>query len=798
MRRSVGPEGEYLRACHAEACRFNNSANVPNELKKDHPDVNCEGLWRSYLEQKFTFFNMKPTGQPRLREMRNRVMKGALPIMRTFLKDWEDSEGQELRAYLYRAFQLPTPTIWEEWYDQRVTSVREWCKQRDAEIKGLEAIVSHAAHQESQLADDLSNDYVLGLFSQMCVSGISQRLSYFQTELSEPAVRYPDVLSTFTEKCASILNDVRGSVVTERSPPQEEHRLHPDGQKFLQKLLLFLLNQLYSRGFNETEIIHVFLEQLKEFYNCDVADYLDATEDGGKLLWRVATVKPQDLSKEFRDMPESELRTAIQRDESYGRAVGITGSILLLKDFSIWRHIGSNDLRDDPRQSIVHRSAYERDLYPKLLTGGRIQNFWAFPILKGSKLKGIIRVVNRVVRRSESSSKRRKLRKGGWSYLTRVELAVIAFWFSQFLDAARPLLDRRLDFIELLERDKRVSELLQRLNADWLDKDVLKQFLEHLRKDINKREENRRIGCCIGIVCSETVSACDQLEPFPVLNASEELVHAPFDGLDNFHDAVNPNLGAYFFRQNGKFIKIAALHLKENTVVGQHPLRSSVWGLDAIKTITAATERLVFLHLDRGHRSIHVYSGGTLVAEIHISEKEGTWAFRYPQDLLRVMERARAGIDKEVIRVVWEASLEMMTQGHGALFVIGDDSTEPYELRPARFPYSRTEKITDFGSEYLAEFAKPDGAVFIDRKGYVRELNTIVYPKSDDIIKYTLFPGRGGRHQTAELICRRSPKSIVVVISENRGLNVVRNGEILLSTDPNRAAESGGRRAGAD
>jgi len=76
--------------------------------------------------------------------------------------------------------------------------------------------------------------------------------------------------------------------------------------------------------------------------------------------------------------------------------------------------------------------------------------------------------------------------------------------------------------------------------------------------------------------------------------------------------------------------------------------------------------------------------------------------------------------------------------------------------------------------ENLIEFAKIDGATFIDDQGDITYINVTIRAKQPT--KRTLFPGRGARHEAAESISKKVPNALVVVVSENRGIRLVFDG----------------------
>jgi hypothetical protein len=538
---------------------------------------------------------------------------------------------------------------------------------------------------------------------------------------------------------------------------------------FLPELSLHLTQSLYSEEFDQTEVIRQFLLKIKEKFRCEVCDFLDVSEDDQRVLWRVATVNHTDLSEKYRKLweesPEA-LKKEIQNRESYGKGIGISGSILL-QDADIgrntWFHIGSNDVEHDPRQSKTHKHAYEQDLYPGVLkVNKRINNFWMFPIFRKQKFVGAFRVVNKLIEEE-------KLQPGGWPYYTRVQLSLIAQWFSKFLETTEQQVKMREDFLDVMERSKHLDSMIKNFGLSWIEKEKLQAFLRHLMSDLAKKVENRPIGCCILITNVQgDEMPFKELESYSLLDPVKDEITASYDNLNVYHDLVDPLKGAYVFDQDGKFRRIIRLACKNGN--------EAQYGYEAIKSITEQYPETFCLLLTRDTKIIQGYNKGARVVDIYSSGGTGKWHFRYPQEIFRIMVAHALVSDKNLLKALCDASLELSLCGHGALIVVGDVSEKEFDFsglpKSLRF---KSEKVTLVDSSILVEFAKVDGAVIIGNNGYITRFGTIVEPKRS-VPRIPLFPGKGGRHETGEIISKLTPKAMVIIISQNRSISIVADG----------------------
>ncbi len=771
----------FLQECHLVMSKnYDNSLKIPFDIMEKYGGLGqIQGEWISYLKYKFRYFTLLETDSEDKADAKIslEIKNSRKGYLTQFIPEWKALAENEQVVCSYRYCQLPKEVVENMWYYQQVEECHDWCTKRRLELDQLDAQA-----KENKWVDKLQEIYkeigskplanyrqerLLSVVFKEAIGGLVERVNSVRRYLKENPSSLAEVIGPAAESCQQIINQVAECLSCFKDTPFK--RVAADtsliDNDFLAELSLKLMEVLHSSGFDEIAVITEFLHSLRNHFQCEVCDFLEATDENRKVVWRAATVNHNDLSPQYRRLPPDQLRQKILERESYGKGIGISGSVLLLDDDigrNIWYHVGSNDVIHDPRQSEEHRTAYEKDIYPGVLkANGKINNFWMFPIFEGGRLMGAFRVVNK-------NTGGGKLQPGGWPYFTRVQLALIAQWFSRFLETTRPQMQAPEDYIAIMERNQRIDKLMAKLRLDWVQKRPLQAFLRHLTRDITKKQEKRSIGCCILVTnITEGEWPLEELGAYPFLDCLPGAIVEPYDGLDAYHDAINPLIGGYVFDQNGRFIRVARLECHDQAKI--------VSGYQAIEWITKQHNKTICLLLPRDSKNILVYQGGKRVAEVHASETTAEWRFRYPDEILERMTSWAPNVDTVVLKTICDASIELSFRGWGAIMVVGDIQLDKFSFSMPKIPYKSECRLSDLGGDFLVEFAKMDGATFITKDGYVTKVNRNITPVKDPGLK-PLFPGRGNRHEISEKISKLAPEALVIIVSENRGISIVASG----------------------
>lgn len=774
----------FLETCHEGMSKnYNNSEHV-SEFFEPHRGLDkheAREEWVSYLVHKFRYFALlENRGDDADQEILQILDSANKSHLGRFIPAWKAGAQNEEVVYLYRILQLPDDLVHRHWYSLNIEECERWCKAQERKLREIEADANKHGWTntlETLYADmgkepraDLRTEIQLSMISMLSMQGLKQKVHEFRSSLAKSDKSYDETEAALTKSSNVILKEFQHYFArTEVNHYDNEAGTYV----YLIQLALVLTESLYREEFDETKIIAQYIERIRKLFPCEVVDYLEANNDNALLEWLVGTIDQSELSEDYRSLSKEELKRQVQQRESYARGVGITGSILLLEkdnQRNLWHHIGSNDVRNDPRQSKDHVNAYESDMHGILKVTKKIENFWAFPVYKNGRLHGAFRVVNSLL--TENT-----LQPGGWPYHLRVRLAAAASLLSEFLTVADPQLERKDDFTTIFERNGQINVMVNNLGLRWIRKGVLAAILRHLTRDIGKKREKRHMGCCILIVKDiEGRKLLQDLPNYPLIQTSYKGILPPYDKLDSYHDAVNPSRGAFLFDHEGNFLRIVELRHNNKTEY------------DAIQSITQSNSDSLCLLLSRNSKSIKGYRSGDIAVEIYISEGSGEWFFRYPKAVLETMVKSAPTVEREILRVVCDACLEMSNQALGGLFVIGNiPDIDLLDIAKTELEIQRDEyKIQRLGKDLLIEFAKLDGATFIQDNGVIYQFNSTIQASpprpsetSDSPHQNSSDPFRnkGARHKAGLTVSRIVPNVLVVIVSENRGITLVSRGE---------------------
>lgn len=124
---------------------------------------------------------------------------------------------------------------------------------------------------------------------------------------------------------------------------------------------------------------------------------------------------------------------------------------------------------------------------------------------------------------------------------------------------------------------------------------------------------------------------------------------------------------------------------------------------------------------------------------------------------------------KKLEEILIQVGLRIAKRGEGALFVIGDVDYEPLvEQSVPPFKVGANLKL-------LESLALIDGAVIIDRQGFMRAYGVLIKTKKT-------LKGFGTRHSAA--LTASSGNNLVVLVSEeDRKVRILKNGKMIMQLD---------------
>jgi hypothetical protein len=769
-------ELSFLKDCHkVKSLNFDNSEEVPKDIKdkyRNQIEDKMEDLWQRYVHWKFCrLYELEQDSQISIAEFKSELAKRGTPdiYLKEFVEVWDEKRRDEELAYLYRYTQLPLEIVHKCWYPPN--HCYDWCRLQQEKIKHLDSCEPNKSwgtkfletcgkiSQEPSM--DFYRDWALAL---TCRKGLTKKIE----DLHEDLMRKPATLEEFYQY-QDIFNEIKNNFKSILSEYGVLPLKHQSGG-FLAELSISLVESIYREGFNEDALIRSFLFELKDIFKCEVCDFVEVEEEGDLIVWRVATVSNNELSDEYKKIPIEKVRLNVRRRESYKKGEGISGTILLLEDdmkTNLWHHIGSNDVLLDPRASTHIRHAYEEDIYPYVLQDGKIHNFWMFPIFHDRKLIGAFRVVNKL----DSEA---KLQVGGWPYIARVELSLIANWFSKFLEASQPLLLKPEESLAFISWGREVDKLMEKAQLAWIDRKFFSAILHHFSRIIFKKEEKRIMGSSV-LIMEETNATLPIAFPFdnyPGIDVGPSEIVYPYHNLDSLLDIIDPLRGTFVFNGKGDFKRVVTLECENKRGNGFS-------GYDAICTITKKPPRSLFILLPRDTRNIFFYKDGEKIAELYMAERLGEWKFRSIEYIRDILFNHSEIDDTNVLEMVLDASLELSSRRLGGLIVLGKLSKDTFTFQQGLTYIRGLTPLENIGSSRLVDFIKLDGATIIDSSGRLIRTNSIIRPLRDPG-NLEIFRDRGGRHKIGEEICRLAPHALVIIISENGGISILKNKKDLI------------------
>lgn len=789
MPTGVSAEQGFLRSCHIFSSKnLYNRGWIPEEiwyvhyreLRKDDMVM----LWEAYLKKKFQILvRLEKTTSHTSEEFTNQLVEGSSSNfdLQEFIEEWANKQESEILGYLYRYSQLPEDQVHNRYYNQNINSCHEWCNLRKKQIEDLKSQACN--HEESWKTDVVKSystieeepmlnfykDYSLALNCQLGLKNSMEKIKKSQESMIEASKAFKE-LHSMTDQHENILKEIQNiinSILFEYGGAPSDYFKVEKGN-FIADLSINLVRVL-AEQYDEQALIETFLFALKKRYNCEVCDYVTVEDEDDLIVWRTATVNPEDLSEKLQKLPSEVARAIVRKQESYRKGEGISGEIFLQNSdlqWNLWHHVGSNDVLNDPRQSKDHRHAYEADIYPGVLkVDGLIHNFWMFPIFSNGELIAAFRVVNKL----DSPD---RLQIGGWPYFARVELSLIANWFSKFFESIKSLSLRREDFLAFLTYGREVDKLSEILDLSWIDRRSLLAIFRTFRRLIFKKEENRVVGCSVLISQQQNQNdrLAHKLKKYPLLDLDKGGIRYPYNELVYMADIINPLMGTFVFDNEGYFHRVVSHRSmqEENDISG-----------NVVQAIGSKIQQPnLLISLPRRARNIILYKNGIRSGELYLAERTGDWKSRSVEQIKDTIFENTEIKDTKTLQIVLESILEASQRRFGALIILGDLPREKFVVKPIYRLFTPFTNLSEIGFPYFLEFIKLDGATVIDNTGQVRYVNTMISPLQE-VGALEIFPDRGGRHKTAEEVCRLEPNALVIVVSENGGISILKDKRLL-------------------
>ena len=152
----------------------------------------------------------------------------------------------------------------------------------------------------------------------------------------------------------------------------------------------------------------------------------------------------------------------------------------------IYAHVGTNNLKEDVRQSGSHCSWYETEYNIDIVS------YWIFPIFdsKGN-VSAVFRIMNKKLDRG----------KEFWDYKERATLLEVARWFETYGDASINMLLHEEGY-----SDKENNKIYEQLEiSKWFDKMFFVKIMRHLQSLAHKKIEYHSVEVCIAVLKKDII-----------------------------------------------------------------------------------------------------------------------------------------------------------------------------------------------------------------------------------------------------------------------------------------------------
>lgn len=651
------------------------------------------------------------------------LLTGILEELEQLLRSQEPAES---KALLRRLEQLPRKEVVEAWY-LPTAGFELWAEAVTTEARARERgqRASIRAGGYARLLKQLAADDELA--DRSGAEALQRRLSAASQELLAH-LRGEAGLSVDAIEALHALEPVK-------TPPKD------DAPSRSRTTLLRVSTELAEMAdVKGGDLLNAFVVELAKACQCEFCDF--ASVEGSQL--RPTAIS--DPASELRELPE----------KRYQRAEGIAGSALLLPASSERRWVGTNDLATDPRQSVYHTRWWTK------ATNYPIHDYWVFPVYRhDGSCFGAFRVFNRLRSCWENGTP--------WSDGMLWELREVATWFEA---AILP----RLGETKVVPRtvaetahSAAVQHLKAELGLKWVDEDFLVRLITHATQVAHRRVEALSLGCCIGLF-AEPSSVLTHSTPY---YAAGEVSFDTEDSSQHLEDAghayakINPAAGMFVFDSSGRGHGV--INLSAGDPIGDK---------GALQELSKQHPQSLLLFLDRGQDCIRIVADGEIAADYYLSEASGEWTLRMCRQLIeRAVKAAPTALTPGDVRVVFKRAVDLSYKRIGAMLILGDGT-------PRNVYYEHETALTSVNLRSLspsefADMAGADGAVRIEPVRGVTAIGALVRTK------FSPDPGldsrpEGSRHSSAAAFSEMAPNHMVFVVSENRALTVMVNGETVI------------------
>jgi hypothetical protein len=323
--------------------------------------------------------------------------------------------------------------------------------------------------------------------------------------------------------------------------------------------------------------------------------------------------------------------------------------------------------------------------------------------------------------------------------------------------------------------DATCEALTTKLGIGEIAPAFLEAVIEHVEMIDLMRIEKRSLGVCLGIAPDS--EAFTELSAYAALDNTELRREAPNPALSSADDVLSwcsrlynkvaPTYGIFAFDMHGELLGVYDLRYRNGKA-----------GLEAVAPLSDHDGVTVVL-LQRGSASAGIYREGKKKAEYLLQERLGEWRLRVFDDIQRTIAAAST-VPPKVLGDVVDAVLHLSYQRVGALLVVGADLVSRLDATGFRID----SRLNSMETRDFENWAKEDGAVLISPQGNV-EMGGCILNVTEDLMTPEIRgrlerDQKGGRHKAAARVSAAFTNTLVLVVSENRGITVFSAGNAVL------------------
>jgi hypothetical protein len=444
-----------------------------------------------------------------------------------------------------------------------------------------------------------------------------------------------------------------------------------------------------------------------------------------------------------------------ENDDSYLEGKGITGGILVSSfqsESDKYIHVGTNNLKEDVRQSGKHCSWYEREYNID------IRSYWIFPVFDNNgAVDSVFRIMN----------KTSEIEQNTWTYDERATLLAVARWYEQYGKSAIKMLLQKDEF-----SDVENNKIYGLLDIEWFDKPLFVLIMTHLKSLAHKKIEHHSAGVCFAIVNNDIINRfLSNFTAYPIqsslLKINDCLEAGSLDKISLLYKAMNPLSSFCLFTSNGYFHGVRKTQLNENSI-------------ENIKGISQKREKSIIFLAQGEHKTIRIYKDGSLFADYYLSESDGKWRFRKFIDFEKILDKI--DIDDGIVNGVTELIFDLSFNKIGSMIVFSKnrlpavDSDNSYAEIKEDCYIVREDQVVPY-------WASIDGALLCSYDGKLNNIGKILKidknkefenKRLEDLINRHQ---KGSRHRTAAYYTEENKEDCVIVVSENKGISILHNGQ---------------------